>query len=149
LQNGAPQLVPQQTAPFAAKRLGVWGSAAAAAILLISGGAALLQRNVQQATLASSERSALVTEVSDHHIATLAANSPLEVLSSDKHTVKPWFQGKLPFSFNLPDKLPPDTTLDGANLTYLRSQPVCPSSVQHWPASRLGLYYGTKRNTPV
>jgi anti-sigma factor RsiW len=46
------------------------------------------------------------------------------VLSSDRHTVKPWFQGKLPFSFNLPENLPRDTTLDGANLTYLRGQPV-------------------------
>jgi anti-sigma factor RsiW len=37
--------------------------------------------------------------------------------------VKPWFQGKIPFSFNLPTNLPADTTLDGANLTYLRNQP--------------------------
>jgi anti-sigma factor RsiW len=46
------------------------------------------------------------------------------VLSSDRHTVKPWFQGKLPFSFNLPEGLPSDTTLDGANLTYLHNRPV-------------------------
>jgi anti-sigma factor RsiW len=31
--------------------------------------------------------------------------------------------GKLPFSFNLPENLPSGTTLDGANLTYLGSQP--------------------------
>jgi anti-sigma factor RsiW len=37
--------------------------------------------------------------------------------------VKPWFQGKILFSFNLPQNLPADTTLDGANLTYLRNQP--------------------------
>jgi hypothetical protein len=46
------------------------------------------------------------------------------VLSSDRHTVKPWFQGKLPFSFNLPEGLPSDTTLDGPNLTYLHNRPV-------------------------
>jgi anti-sigma factor RsiW len=46
------------------------------------------------------------------------------VISSDRHTVKPWFQGKLPFSFNLPQNLPADTTLDGANLTYLHGRPV-------------------------
>lgn len=45
------------------------------------------------------------------------------MISSDRHTVKPWFQGKIPFSFNLPQDLPGDTTLDGANLTYLRNQP--------------------------
>jgi anti-sigma factor RsiW len=46
------------------------------------------------------------------------------VISSDRHTVKPWFQGKIPFSFNLPDNLPEDTKLDGANLTYLHNRPV-------------------------
>jgi anti-sigma factor RsiW len=60
----------------------------------------------------------------DQHVATLADSQPLQVISSDRHTVKPWFQGKLPFSFNLPQNLPNDTTLDGANLTYLGNQPV-------------------------
>jgi anti-sigma factor RsiW len=33
------------------------------------------------------------------------------------------FQGKIPFSFNLPQNLPGDTTLDGANLTFLNGRP--------------------------
>jgi anti-sigma factor RsiW len=70
------------------------------------------------------ERTALVTEASDQHIATLATNLPLQVLSSDRHTVKPWFQGKIPFSFNLPESLPEDTKLEGANLAYLHNRPV-------------------------
>jgi anti-sigma factor RsiW len=69
-------------------------------------------------------QAAFVSEVTDQHIATLAGTAPPEVISSDRHTVKPWFQGKLPFSFNLPASLPPDTTLDGANLTYLQGRPV-------------------------
>jgi anti-sigma factor RsiW len=69
------------------------------------------------------ETAALVNEVADQHIATLATNAPPEIISSDRHTVKPWFQGKLPFSFNLPQNLPSDTTLDGANLTYLHGRP--------------------------
>ena len=59
----------------------------------------------------------------DQHIATLAANSPPQVISSDRHTVKPWFQGKLPFSFNLPENLAADTKLEGADLTYVHGQP--------------------------
>jgi anti-sigma factor RsiW len=66
----------------------------------------------------------LVTEVFDQHVANLAGNLPPQVVSSDRHTVKPWFQGKIPFSFNLPQGLPSDTTLDGANLTYLHNEPV-------------------------
>ena len=67
---------------------------------------------------------ALAQDVYDRHIAILAANAPPQVLSSDRHTVKPWFQGKLPFSFNLPQSLPAGTTLDGANLTYISGHPV-------------------------
>ena len=70
------------------------------------------------------DQAALLAEVTDQHIAMLAGNAPPEVISSDRHTVKPWFQGKLPFSFNLPASLPPDTTLDGANLRYVQGKPV-------------------------
>jgi anti-sigma factor RsiW len=73
--------------------------------------------------MVSAQFAALATEVCDQHIATLAANAPPEVVSSDRHTVKPWFQGKLPFSFSLPDNLPSGTTLDGANLTYIHGRP--------------------------
>lgn len=90
------------------------GWAAAVALLFVLGSIFYAQRGAQQTSL--------LTEVCDQHIAMLAANMPPEVLSSDRHTVKPWFQGKLPFSFNLPENLPTDTKLDGANLTYLRSQ---------------------------
>src|SRR5580698_7003194 len=92
-------------------------------LLVVATGWIFTQRHAQTSELASVQQAALVTEVSDLHIATLAANQPPQVISSDRHTVKPWFQGKIPFSFNLPQNLPSDTTLDGANLTYLRSQP--------------------------
>ena len=68
-------------------------------------------------------RDALAAEVLDQHIAMLAGGAAPEVLSSDKHTVRPWFQGKLPFAFNLPDALPADTTLEGANVTYVQGEP--------------------------
>ena len=97
--------------------------AIAAMLLVVATGWIFTQRHTQTAELASVQQAALVTEVSDLHIATLAANQPPEVISSDRHTVKPWFQGKIPFSFNLPDNLPQDTKLDGANLTYLHNRP--------------------------
>jgi anti-sigma factor RsiW len=121
----APQL---RSAPISPLRptwgLGSLGWAAAAVLLLASVSWMLVQRTTQRAELASSEHAALVTEVFDQHVATLAGNMPPQVVSTDRHTVKPWFQGKIPFSFNLPQSLPNDTTLDGANLTYLRNQPV-------------------------
>jgi anti-sigma factor RsiW len=95
-----------------------------AMLLVVATGWIFTQRHAQTSELASVQQAALVTEVSDLHIATLAANQPPEVISSDRHTVKPWFQGKIPFSFNLPENLPGDTKLDGANLTYLHNRPV-------------------------
>jgi anti-sigma factor RsiW len=43
------------------------------------------------------------SELADLHVATLASATPVDVLSTDRHTVKPWFQGKIPFTFNLPE----------------------------------------------
>ncbi len=67
----------------------------------------------------------LSAELLDQHLSTLSSGATPQVISTDRHTVKPWFQGRLPFSFNLPDAqaLPPDTTLKGADLTYLKGQP--------------------------
>jgi anti-sigma factor RsiW len=104
--------------------LGSLGWLAAAAVLLVAVSIGLVQHRVANSRRASDTYASLVTEVCDQHIATLAAGPAPEVISTDRHTVKPWFQGKLPFSFNLPENLPANTTLDGANLTYLGNQPV-------------------------
>jgi anti-sigma factor RsiW len=116
-QASQPQPLPSQTA-LPTRRFSAYGWTTAFALLLLCVSIFLVQHNAQRTQYA-----ALITEVSDQHIATLAANAPPQVISSDRHTVKPWFQGKIPFSFNLPLDLSADTTLDGANLTYLRSQP--------------------------
>ena len=74
---------------------------------------------------------------SDLHIATLAANQPPQVISSDRHTVKPWFQGKLPFSFNLPENLP-DRYKARRGKPHLSAQPSGgAASLQHRPPSRI------------
>jgi anti-sigma factor RsiW len=122
-ETAYPQPAPSEQAPRPARSFAVYGWVAAVAVLLICAILFAVLRSTQRKAVEFSEIAGLVTEVSDQHIATLAANAPPEVISSDRHTVKPWFQGKLPFSFNLPQNLPQDTTLDGANLTYLHGQP--------------------------
>jgi anti-sigma factor RsiW len=62
----------------------------------------------------------LVSQLVDMHVATLASASPVDVVSSDRHTVKPWFQGRVPFTFNLPDLANSDYALVGGRVTYLR-----------------------------
>jgi anti-sigma factor RsiW len=59
----------------------------------------------------------------DQHVSMLATSN-LDVLSSDRHAVKPWYQGKLPFTFNQPE-LAKDSPfkLLGGKLVYLRQKP--------------------------
>lgn len=97
------------------------GWLAAAAMLVVLLGWTVVQFGGHRA--GESQDAVVTAEASDLHIAMLASNAP-QVVSSDRHTVKPWFQGKLPFSFNLPETLPADTHLDGANLAYLGDRPV-------------------------
>jgi anti-sigma factor RsiW len=65
----------------------------------------------------------LYGELADLHVSTLASSNPVDVISTDRHTVKPWFQGKIPFTFNLPDLQNTDYTLVGGRVTYLGQVP--------------------------
>jgi anti-sigma factor RsiW len=106
---------PRKTARIYSIRPVAWTTLAAALVLAIS---LIGWRQVHQSN-------ALSAELLDQHLATLSSAATPQVISTDRHTVKPWFQGRLPFSFNLPDSgaLPPDATLKGADLAYLGGQP--------------------------
>ncbi|HEX4286866.1 MAG TPA: hypothetical protein VHZ28_17365 [Terracidiphilus sp.] len=64
-----------------------------------------------------------VAQLLDMHVATIASANPVDVVSTDRHTVKPWFQGKLPFTFNLPELANSQYKLLGGKLVYFRDQP--------------------------
>jgi anti-sigma factor RsiW len=83
--------------------------AAVAAVLLIASVALLLNHSGREREL---------TEIADLHVTALASTNPVDVVSTDKHTVKPWFAGKLPFSFNLPELQNSEFTLAGGRIAY-------------------------------
>lgn len=62
-------------------------------------------------------------EVADLHISDLASANPYDIVSSDRHTVKPWFQGRIPFAFNLPEFGGTEFNLLGGRMVYLHQQP--------------------------
>jgi anti-sigma factor RsiW len=62
-------------------------------------------------------------EVADLHVNALASANPLDVVSTDRHTVKPWFQGRIPFSFNVPEFAGTEFNLLGGKMVYLQQQP--------------------------
>lgn len=64
-----------------------------------------------------------LAELVDLHVATLASANPVDVISTDRHTVKPWFQGKLPFTFNLPELQNSPFKLLGGRVTYFEHSP--------------------------
>ena len=71
-----------------------------------------------------SASNATVAQLIDQHVIMLASLNPYDVISTDKHVVKPWFQGKIPFTFN-PPELPKDSpfTLLGGKLVFAQHAP--------------------------
>src|SRR3984885_2364855 len=72
---------------------------------------------------ARSGRNRIFSEIADLHVATLASSAPVDVISTDRHTVKPWYQGKIPFAFNLPELQNSEFSLLGGRMTYLDQTP--------------------------
>jgi anti-sigma factor RsiW len=87
---------------------------AAAAVVLIACVALWIDRSQREHSFA---------ELADIHIATLASASPVDVVSTDRHTVKPWFAGRIPFTFNLPELQNTEFTLAGGRVTYFHQNP--------------------------
>ncbi len=88
--------------------------AAVAAVALVMAGLGIVQ---QERGLV--RESQVVSELVDLHVATLASSTPVDVVSTDRHTVKPWFAGKIPFTFNLPELQGSPFELVGGRVSYL------------------------------
>jgi anti-sigma factor RsiW len=71
----------------------------------------------------SARRLRVYGELADLHVAALASANPVDVISTDRHTVKPWFEGKIPFTFNLPELQGSEFTLVGGRVTYIAQTP--------------------------
>lgn len=96
-----------------------WGTAFACAAVVLIVVLGLIFYQGRERTV----RERLYSELADLHVGTLASATPVDVLSSDRHTVKPWFQGKIPFTFNLPELQGSEFTLVGGRVTYLDQAP--------------------------
>lgn len=107
--------------------------AATAAVLLLFAGARIVQqeivqpndRLIQNNLLQNGvvQKGRIVGELADLHVATLASANPVDVVSSDRHNVKPWFAGKIPFSFDLPELQGSQFELVGGRVSYLEQSP--------------------------
>jgi anti-sigma factor RsiW len=86
-----------------------WSIAAAAVIAAIVVSSAFLLRKPSQPAL---------PELVDMHVTMLAGGNPVDVVSTDRHTVKPWFEGRVPFAVPVPDLSSTSFRLIGGRVVY-------------------------------
>jgi anti-sigma factor (TIGR02949 family) len=91
-----------------------WALAAAALLVVAAGLFVALDRR---------QESKVFAEFVDLHVTDLASANPVEVISTDRHTVKPWFQGRIPFTFNLPELQGSSFSLVGGRVSYFHQEP--------------------------
>ncbi|MGA7438039.1 MAG: anti-sigma factor [Luteibacter sp.] len=103
--------------PVARRRPRAWLALAASWVLaFVAGGVTLGMWN--HASVAGNEEAQLTRDLFASHLRALAATSPIDVVSTDQHTVKPWFAGKVAIAPVVQDFAAEGYALIGGRIDY-------------------------------
>ncbi|HEY2346061.1 MAG TPA: zf-HC2 domain-containing protein [Xanthomonadaceae bacterium] len=105
------------------------GVAAACLVSFAAGGLAVRQGLGSHAQTSDAEQ--IERDLFASHWRALAATSPVDVVSSDHHTVKPWFAGKIAESPPVQDFAAQGFALVGGRIDYVGSQRVAVLVYRH------------------
>jgi anti-sigma factor RsiW len=128
-----------------------WAGAVAALALV-----AVMSWNLGRVSRAPAGDELVAQEVIDSHVRSLMANHLEDVPSTDQHTVKPWFNGKLDVAPPVIDLTAQGFTLLGGRLDYIDGEPVASVVYQRrkhvinlFVAQRLGAKHAGEMTTTV
>jgi anti-sigma factor RsiW len=71
---------------------------------------------------AHDDSSSMMASLVDQHITALASPNPVDVQSPDTHKIRPWFQGRVPFTFFLPNVEGSSFALVGAKQVFVQQR---------------------------
>jgi anti-sigma factor RsiW len=92
--------------------------AAGIVIAFLAGGA--INNSIRSRQQASAASEAMVAELVDNHVRSLIGDHLTDVRSTDQHTVKPWFNGKIDFAPRVVDLASQGFPLIGGRVDYIR-----------------------------
>jgi anti-sigma factor RsiW len=120
----APAAAPSAAAMRASTRGSRWMPWLAAAAALIVGAALAATFWLWMTRTGATTEDLVAHDIVSSHVRSLMAQHLTDVPSSDHHTVKPWFAGKVPYTLGVPDLAAHDFTLDGGRLDYIGGRTV-------------------------